>query len=168
MKANIGKPTPDFTAQATSGNQVDLSALKGQNIVLYFYPKDNTPGCTSEGQSFKALHPQFEAANTLVFGVSRDSLESHELFKDQYQLPFDLIADTEGQLCELFDVLRAHRAEQETLRIERSTFLIDREGILQHEWRRVHIKQHAEDVLQAAQALSNMIEPVVRADNEEE
>ncbi|WP_211825706.1 peroxiredoxin [Kistimonas asteriae] len=168
MKASIGKPTPDFTAQATSGNKVDLSALKGQNIVLYFYPKDNTPGCTSEGQSFKTLHPQFQAANTLVFGVSRDSLESHELFKDQYQLPFELIADTEGLLCELFDVLRARRADLDTPMVERSTFLIDREGILQHEWRRVHIKQHVEDVLQAAQALSDLIEPAVRPDTEEE
>lgn len=153
MKASLGKPAPNYTAQATSNHQVELSALKGQSVVLYFYPKDNTPGCASEGESFKAAHAQLQEANTQVYGISKDSLESHELFKSQLQLPFELIADTDGQLCELFDVLRAKKDDADTPMIERSTFLIDQDGILQHEWRRVRIKKHVNDVLQAAQAL---------------
>ncbi|MCK5894469.1 MAG: peroxiredoxin [Endozoicomonadaceae bacterium] len=157
MKASIGKPAPNSIAQATSNQKVKLSALKGQNVVLYFYPKDNTPGCTSEGLSFKAAHAQFLEANTQVYGISKDDMESHERFKSQHQLPFELIADTDGQLCELFDVLRTKKADSDTPMIERSTFLIDQDGILQHEWRRAHIKKHVNDVLQAAQALSETI-----------
>lgn len=156
MKASIGKPAPNFTTQATSNQKVKLSALKEQNVVLYFYPKDNTPSCTCEGRYFKVAHSQFLEANTQVYGISKDDLESHERFKSQHQLPFELIADTDGQLCELFDVLRTKKTDSNTPMIERSTFLIDKEGILQHEWRRVHIKKHVNDVLQAAQALSKI------------
>ena len=161
MSVTLGQPVTDFTAQATSDITVNLSAMKGQNTVLFFYPKDNTPGCTSEGQAFRDLHEQFKEANTVVFGVSRDSLKSHDNFRTKHELPFELISDQSEELCQLFDVIKLkHMYGKEYMGIERSTFLIDGDGILQHEWRKVRIKGHVEDVLQAAQALGQTQAPV--------
>ncbi|MTI13744.1 peroxiredoxin [Sansalvadorimonas verongulae] len=157
MTISIGKPVEDFSAKATNNTTVSLKALQGTNFVLYFYPKDNTPGCISEGQAFSEYHPLFLEADTKVFGVSQDTMASHNKFREKQEFPFELVADTKGELCELFDVIRLKRkGEEEFMGIERSTFLIDKDGILQHEWRRVKIKDHVDDVLQAAQALAGL------------
>ena len=150
----VNQPVPHFTAQATGGQVVDSSALKGKNLVLYFYPKDSTPGCTTEGQNFRDLYPEFEKANTLVFGVSMDGLKSHENFKTKQCFPFDLISDGDETLCKLFDVIKLKKMYgKEFMGIERSTFLIDAEGVLRQEWRKVKVEGHAQAVLEAAQAL---------------
>ena len=152
MSFSLGQQVTDFTATATRNKEVKLSALAGQKVVLFFYPKDNTPGCTSEVQAFRDHHDAFAAADTVVFGVSRDSLKSHENFREKHELPFDLISDPDETLCNLFDVIKLKQMYgKEYMGIERSTFLIDRSGIVQHEWRKVRIKNHVEDVLQAAQ-----------------
>jgi peroxiredoxin Q/BCP len=154
MSFTLGQPVTEFTAQATNNTTVTLAGLKGKKAVIYFYPKDNTPGCTSQGQTFRDLYADFQEADTLIFGVSRDSLKSHENFKAKHEFPFELISDPDEELCKLFDVIKLKNMYgKEYIGIERSTFLIDREGILQHEWRKVRIKNHVEDVLQAAQAL---------------
>ncbi|MCL6270251.1 peroxiredoxin [Sansalvadorimonas sp. 2012CJ34-2] len=162
MTVTIGKPVDDFTAKATSGISVSLKDLKGKtNFVLYFYPKDNTPGCTSEGQAFAENLDAFKEADTIIFGVSKDTMKAHENFKAKYEFPFELISDSNEELCKLFDVIRLKKMYgKEFMGIERSTFLIDKEGTLQHEWRKVRIKNHVEDVLQAAQALEGMVEPI--------
>ena len=155
MSFTLGQPVPDFTALATNSTTVSLEELKGKKFVLYFYPKDNTPGCISEGEAFRDLYSEFQAADTLIFGVSRESLESHEKFKAKYEFPFELISDPEEALCQLFDVIKLKKMYgKEFMGIERSTFLVDSTGTLQHEWRKVRIKGHVEDVLQAAQALT--------------
>ncbi len=154
MSFTLGQPVTEFTAQATNNTTVTLSELKGKKVVIYFYPKDNTPGCTSEGQTFHDLYAEFQEADTLIFGVSRDSMKSHDNFRTKHEFPFELISDPDEELCKLFDVIKLKNMYgKEYMGIERSTFLIDREGILQHEWRKVRIKNHVEDVLQAAQAL---------------
>lgn len=156
MTTTLGQPVDDFSAQATRGKTVSLSDYRGTNLVLFFYPKDNTPGCTSEAQAFAQHHSAFQQANTVVLGVSRDSLKSHEGFREKHSLPFDLISDPDEQLCTAFDVIRQKKMMgKEFLGIERSTFLIDKEGVLQHAWRKVKIKDHVEDVLQATQALES-------------
>ena len=134
---------------------MELSALAGQQIVLYFYPKDNTPGCTTESQDFRDLHDQFAAANTLIFGVSRDSMRTHENFKAKHEFPFELISDPEETLCKQFDVIKLKKLYgKEHLGSERSTFLIDKNGVLRHEWRKVKVKDHAAEVLRVAQELN--------------
>jgi thioredoxin-dependent peroxiredoxin len=154
MSVAIDQAVPPFNAQATSDMQVSLEALKGKQVVLYFYPKDNTPGCTTQGQGFRDLHDAFVAANTLVFGVSRDSLKTHENFKAKQAFPFELICDKDEQLCRLFDVIKLKKLYgKEYLGIDRSTFLIDSDGVLRQEWRGVKVPGHVEAVLQAAQAL---------------
>ena len=154
MHVSIGQPVSDFSAQATSGKQVKLSALKGQQVVLYFYPKDSTPGCTTEGQGFRDQFNAFEAANTLIFGISRDSLKSHENFRCKQAFPFELISDTDEALCQLFDVIKLKKLYgKEYLGVDRSTFLIDSQGLLQREWRGVKVPGHVAEVLLAAQAL---------------
>lgn len=146
---------PDFTAQATSDQTVTLSSLAGKNVVIYFYPKDSTPGCTTEGQNFRDLHEEFGAANTVIFGVSRDGLRAHENFKAKQSFPFELISDKEEELCNLFDVIKLKKNYgREYMGIERSTFLIDSSGILRKEWRGLKVKGHADEVLEAAQALA--------------
>lgn len=151
----LNQPIDNFTAQATSEKTVQLADLAGKNVVLYFYPKDNTPGCTTESQDFRDLHEQFAAANTLVFGVSRDSMRSHENFKAKHNLPFELISDPEEVLCKQFDVIKLKKLYgKEHMGIERSTFLIDGAGVLRNEWRKVKVAGHAAQVLSAAQALS--------------
>jgi peroxiredoxin Q/BCP len=150
----IGQPVPDFTASATGDTEVRLSALRGKNIVLYFYPRDNTPGCTSEGQDFRDLYEAFQALDTEIFGISRDGIKSHENFKAKHAFPFELISDKDEELCRLFDVIKPKKLYgRESLGVERSTFLIDKKGVLRQEWRKVKVKGHATEVLQAVQAL---------------
>ena len=150
----IDQAVPDFTANATSDTEVKLGTLRGNNVVLYFYPKDSTPGCTTEGQDFRDLYEAFQALDTEIFGVSRDGIKSHENFKAKQSFPFELISDKDETLCQLFDVIKLKKMYgRESLGVERSTFLIDKEGILRQEWRKVKVKGHAAEVMQAVQAL---------------
>ena len=169
MSVTLGHPVPDFTAEATGNTQVSLSALRGQKVVLFFYPKDNTPGCTSEGQAFRDHFADFTDSDTLIFGVSKDSLKSHENFKAKHEFPFELISDPDESLCQLFDVIKLKKMYgKEYMGIERSTFLIDSNGVLQHEWRKVRIKNHVEDVLQAAQMVDTQALDSSDSDTEED
>lgn len=150
----LNQPIENFTAAATSETIIQLADLAGQQVVLYFYPKDNTPGCTTESQDFRDLHEQFTAANTIILGVSRDTLRVHENFKAKHSFPFELISDSEEILCKQFDVIKLKKLYgKEHLGIERSTFLIDSNGVLRQEWRKVKVAGHAAEVLAAAQAL---------------
>ena len=150
----LNSPVADFTAAATSDVEVSLSALKGSNVVIYFYPKDSTPGCTTEGQDFRDMHEQFKAFDTVIFGVSRDKIRSHENFKAKQEFPFELITDPEETLCQLFDVIKEKNMYGKIhMGIERSTFLIDKKGVLRREWRKVKVKGHVEEVLGAGTAL---------------
>jgi peroxiredoxin Q/BCP len=155
MSVTVGQVVPDFTAAATGDQTVRLSGLRGRRLVLYFYPKDSTPGCTVEGQQFRDLHDRFAAANAVIFGVSRDSRRSHENFRARQGFPFDLIADVDETLCKLFDVLKLKKLYgRESLGVERSTFLIDENGVLRREWRKVRADGHAAEVLAAVEALA--------------
>lgn len=155
MAVAIDQPVADFEAPATSGQTVSLSALKGKQVVIYFYPKDSTPGCTTEGQGFRDQLEAFKAANTEVFGVSRDGLKSHENFKAKQAFTFELISDKEEALCQLFDVIKLKKLYgKEYMGVDRSTFLIDKNGVLRQEWRGVKVPGHVEAVLAAAQALN--------------
>jgi len=155
MAVAVDQPVGDFQVQATSGQAISLSELKGQQVVIYFYPKDSTPGCTTEGQDFRDHYAQFQAANTVVFGVSRDSLKSHENFKAKQSFPFELISDKDEALCQLFDVIKLKKLYgKEYLGVDRSTFLIDKEGVLRHEWRGLKVPGHVVAVLEKAQALN--------------
>ena len=154
MPVALDQPVADFEAVATGGQTVTLSALKGSQVVIYFYPKDSTPGCTTQGQGFRDMHEQFKAAGTEVFGVSRDGLKSHENFKAKQGFTFELISDKEEALCQLFDVIKLKKLYgKEYLGVDRSTFLIDKDGVLRQEWRGVKVPGHVEAVLEAAQAL---------------
>ncbi|MGV8860254.1 MAG: peroxiredoxin [Pseudomonas sp.] len=156
MTIALDQPVADFQAQATSGQTISLAGLKGQQVVIYFYPKDSTPGCTTEGQGFRDQHAAFEAANTVVFGVSRDSLKSHENFKLKQAFPFELISDKDEALCQLFDVIKLKKLYgKEYLGVDRSTFLIDKDGVLRQEWRGVKVPGHVDAVLEQAQRLNN-------------
>ena len=151
----IGELVPNFTVMATSNKDVQLSACRGYPVVLYFYPKDNTPGCTLESQDFSAHYDEFKALNTCVFGVSRDNLKSHERFKSKFDFPFELISDEDERLCKLFDVIKMKNMYgKQVLGIERSTFLIDAEGRLVQEWRKVKVENHVLDVLEAVKSLN--------------
>lgn len=155
MAVALDTPVTDFRARATSGQQVQLSALQGRQVVVYFYPKDSTPGCTTEGQGFRDQYPAFQAANTVVFGVSRDGLKSHENFKCKQAFPFELISDQDEALCQLFDVIKLKKLYgKEYLGVDRSTFLIDKQGVLRQEWRGVKVPGHVDAVLAAAQTLN--------------
>ncbi|MGE6792027.1 peroxiredoxin [Pseudomonas guineae] len=155
MAVALDTPVTDFQAQATSGQTIELSALKGQQVMIYFYPKDSTPGCTTEGQDFRDHYPAFQAANTLVFGVSRDGMKSHENFKSKQQFPFELISDEDETICQLFDVVKLKKNfGNESMGVVRSTFLIDKDGVLRQEWRGVKVPGHVDAVLAAAQALN--------------
>lgn len=137
-----------FSFTATNDVQGKLSDYRGQWLVIYFYPKDMTPGCTTEGEDFRDLYSEFAALNVAILGVSRDSLSSHEKFKAKYQFPFELISDQDEQLCQQFDVIKMKNMYGKQVRgIERSTFLINPTGKLVHEWRKVKVKQHAQEVL---------------------
>lgn len=155
MSVEIGQPVADFSATATGDTSVTLSALRGKQVVVYFYPKASTPGCTTEGGDFRDRKPAFDAANTVILGVSRDGLRAQENFKAKQDFNFDLISDKDENLCTLFDVIKLKKMYgKEHLGIERSTFLIDQEGNLAKEWRGVKVPGHADEVLAAAEALN--------------
>ena len=150
----IGRVVPRFKLPATGDKTIDLKTLRGKNVVLYFYPKDNTPGCTTEGCDFKSHHLKFKRRNTVILGISRDSIASHEKFKEKFNFPFDLLSDADEKACQLFDVIKEKNMYgRKVIGIERSTFLIDGNGKLQNEGRRVKVKGHVEVVLDAVQAL---------------
>ena len=150
----LGKKIPTFNAQATGDRVVRSKDLIGQAFVLYFYPRDNTPGCTTESIDFGKHFGKFRRRKIAVYGVSRDKLASHEKFKSKFGFPFDLIADEEEKLCQLFDVIKQKNMYGKKVRgIERSTFLFDAKGILRKEWRKVKVGGHVEEVLESAQAL---------------
>lgn len=145
---------PDFELAATGGRTVKLSDLKGKRVVLYFYPKDATPGCTREGQDFRDLHAKFKRRDTLVFGISRDTVASHEKFKEKQGFPFDLLSDPDERACRAYDVIREKNLYgRKVMGIERSTFLIDEHGKLRREWRKVKVDGHADEVLAAVSEL---------------
>jgi peroxiredoxin Q/BCP len=153
-KVSIAKKVPAFSLPATGEQTIKLSDLKGKNIVLYFYPKDSTPGCTLEGQDFRDNIRKFSSRNTRILGVSRDKLSSHERFKEKQKFPFDLLSDEDEKLCTLFDVIKEKNMYGKIhMGIERSTFLIDEKGILRNEWRKVKVKGHIEEVLKAVKNL---------------
>ncbi len=150
----IGKQAPKFSLPATGDQTLSLADFKGRKLVLYFYPKDSTPGCTKEGQAFSALYPKFQAADCEILGVSRDGVKSHENFKAKQGFPFELLSDKEETLCQAFDVIKEKNMYgRKVLGIERSTFLIDPKGVLRAEWRKVKVDGHAEEVLAAVQGL---------------
>jgi peroxiredoxin Q/BCP len=152
-KVVIGKRVPEFKAPSTAGNW-RLKDATGSKLVLYFYPKDNTSGCTREGQDFRDLGAEFRKARTAVIGASPDSVASHEKFKAKYSLPFELLADPEHELCELFGVWKEKSMYgRKYMGVERSTFLLDAGGVLRGEWRKVKVPGHAAEVLAAARAL---------------
>ena len=153
MTVTLDKKVPDFSAPATGGD-FKLSALSGKTVVLYFYPKDNTPGCTTEAQQFSALNPDFAQANAVIVGVSRDSLKSHDNFIAKQAIPYSLISDPDETVCELFGVMKLKNMYGKQVRgIERSTFVIDAKGKLVHEWRGVKVPGHAAEVLAFVQSL---------------
>ncbi|MBI1195437.1 MAG: redoxin domain-containing protein [Gammaproteobacteria bacterium] len=150
----IDQAVPQFSLPATNDRTISSSDLAGHNTVIYFYPKDSTPGCTLESQGFRDAMADFEACNAVIIGVSRDSLRSHENFRAKQCLPFDLICDGDEVLCKLFDVIRMKNMYGKQVRgIERSTFLIDRDGVLRREWRKVKVNGHVVEVLEAARTL---------------
>jgi peroxiredoxin Q/BCP len=155
MSVELNHEVPDFSGEATSSQTFQLSDYKDKkHFSIYFYPKDSTPGCTTEGQDFTAHYDEFLASDTVIFGVSRDSMKRHENFKAKYEFPFELISDPEETICKLFDVIKLKKMYgKEHLGIERSTFLINKEGILIHEWRKVKVSGHVEDVLATVKAL---------------
>ncbi|HCA26654.1 MAG TPA: peroxiredoxin [Betaproteobacteria bacterium] len=147
------QPVPDVTLPSTGGKTFQLSRAQ-KPFVLYFYPKDATPGCTTEAQQFRDLHAQFSRLGCGVYGVSRDSLKSHEHFKAKHDLPFDLLSDSEEKACALFDVIKMKNLYGKRVRgIERSTFVIDRKGVLCREWRKVKVAEHAREVLAFVESL---------------
>ena len=151
---SIGKKVTPFSLPATGDKSLSLDDFKGENLVLYFYPKDSTPGCTTEGQNFAASHAKFKRAKTIILGVSRDSVSSHEKFKAKYNFPFDLLSDSEEKACSIFDVIKEKNMYgRKVMGIERSTFLIDEKGKLRKEWRKVKVKGHVDEVLQAVKEL---------------
>ena len=153
-KPKINNKAPIFDGLCTSNKEVNLSELKGQNVVLYFYPKDSTPGCTTEGQDFRDLKSQFTKANTVIFGLSRESIKSHENFKAKEKFNFELISDPEEKICKQYDVIKEKSMYgRKYMGIERSTFLIDVKGKLVQEWRKVKVPGHAKEVLEAAKEL---------------
>ena len=153
-KVAVGKKIPSFKGQATGDVTLSPKDLLGQKYVLYFYPRDNTPGCTQESLDFQTLHPKFRRNKIRVIGISRDTLKSHDKFKDKYGFPFELIADPDEEICNLFGVMKDKNMYGKKVRgIERSTFLVDEKGVLRREWRKVKIDGHAEEVLNAAKEI---------------
>lgn len=154
MTPALNKPLPEFEALATGGLKFSPQTCAGQIVVLYFYPKDHTPGCTTESMQFRDKYKDFVKAGAVVFGVSRDNMVSHDKFKQNLELPFELIADTEEKLCHMFGVVKNKIMYGKKVKgIERSTFLIDAEGILREEWRGIKVAGHVDEVLKAVKAL---------------
>jgi len=150
----LNELVPDFSASMTSGKTFRLSDYRGKNLVLYFYPKDNTPGCTTEGIRFRELHPEFQQVNTEIFGISRDSIRSHEGFKAKLEMPFELISDPDETLCSMFDVMKIKTMYGKKVRgVDRSTFIIDGSGKLVKEWRGVKVPGHVDEVLEFMKAI---------------
>ena len=155
MSVKINTKVKKFKVSATSELEIDSTDLIGKSYVIYFYPKDNTPGCTQEGEDFRDLYKEFKKLKTEIYGVSRDSLKSHEGFKEKYKYPFELISDTEEKLCNLFDVIKEKNMYgKKYMGIERSTFLINKEGKLSAEWRKVKVNGHAAEVLEEVKKIS--------------
>ena len=153
-KVSLGKAIPEFKGRITNDLIIKFSDYKGQNIVIYFYPKDNTPGCTKEGEDFRDYFADFKKNNTIIIGVSRDSVASHDKFTCKYNFPFKLISDEDEKVCKLFDVIKEKNMYgRKYMGIERSTFLINHEGTLVNEWRKVRVKGHVEKVLEALNEL---------------
>ncbi len=154
MTIDVGSPAPDFTLPSDGGGNLVLSALKGQNVILYFYPKDDTPGCTAEACAFQAALPDFSGANARVLGISKDAPARHDKFKTKYNLDFTLLSDGDGQVCEAYDVwVEKSNYGKKYMGLERSTFLIDAEGQVRQIWRKVKVAGHAAKVLEALKAL---------------
>ena len=154
MSVAVGKKVRDFSLPMTGDQTFKLSDYKGGKVVLYFYPKDNTPGCTTEGQDFRDQHDRFKRQQAVVFGISRDSVRTHENFKAKHQFPFELISDPDEKACELFDVIKEKNMYgKKVMGVERSTFLIDEAGVLREEWRKVKVKGHVDEVLAAVKRL---------------
>jgi thioredoxin-dependent peroxiredoxin len=150
----IDQPVPDFELPATGEQRFKLSAMRGYPFVIYFYPKDDTPGCTSEGLQFRDLHGEFRKLKCTVFGVSRDNLKSHEKFKNKMSFPFELLSDEEEIACNIFNVIKMKNMYGKQVRgIERSTFIIDKDGTLRKEWRGVSVPGHAQEVLEAVKSI---------------
>lgn len=150
----LNKAAPDFNLPATSDQTISLASLKGSKVVLYFYPRDATPGCTTESQNFRDAIKQFTTAGAVILGISQDSVESHEKFKAKQEMPFELLSDESGEVCNAFDVIKLKKMYgKEFEGIERSTFLIDEKGVLRGEWRKVKVPGHVDEVLAAVQAL---------------
>jgi len=150
----MNRVVANFSSDATGGKKIQLKDLRGQNVVLYFYPKDSTPGCTKEGLDFKDLHSRFRRQKTVILGVSRDSLASHDKFKTKQGFPFDLLSDPDEKLCRKFDVIHEKTLYgRKFMGVVRSTFLIDADGKLRAEWRKVKVKGHAAEVLEAVKNL---------------
>ncbi|HZP11328.1 MAG TPA: peroxiredoxin [Nevskiaceae bacterium] len=148
------KGLPDVSLPATGGKDIALKSYKGKALVVYFYPKDNTPGCTQEGQDFRDQYKAFVKAGADIVGISKDSVRSHENFKSKFSFPFDLLADTEGVACKAFDVIKEKSMYgKKYMGVERSTFLFDPKGQLVREWRGVKVKGHADEVLEAVKAI---------------
>ena len=148
------KALPDLSLPATGGRDISLKSYKGKKLIVYFYPKDNTPGCTQEGQDFRDQYKAFVKAGAEIVGISKDSVRSHENFKAKFSFPFDLLADTEGVACKAFDVIKEKSMYgKKYLGVERSTFLFDPKGQLAREWRGVKVKGHADEVLEAVKAI---------------
>lgn len=153
-KVAIGKALPAMTIPATGAKEIALATLKGKNVVLYFYPKDSTPGCTIEGHDFSRLYDKFKSADTEVFGISRDTLKSHESFKTKEKYTIDLLSDEDEKVCKLFGVIKMKNMYGRQVRgIERSTFVIGKDGRLVKEWRGVKVAGHAEEVLDFVKSL---------------
>jgi len=151
---NIGKKVAPFSLPATGDKNVSLKDFKGTHLVIYFYPKDNTPGCTLEGQDFRDRYGEFRKAGAAILGVSRDSLKAHENFKAKQGFPFELLSDADETLCRQFDVIHEKNMYgRKVMGIVRSTFLIDGNGVLQNEWRKVRVKGHVDEVLEAVKSL---------------
>jgi peroxiredoxin Q/BCP len=151
---SIGEQVANFSRPSTGDKTLSLEDFSGRKLVVYFYPKDNTPGCTLEGQGFRDHYQDFQKANTDIIGVSRDGLNAHENFRSKQEFPFDLLSDTDEALCRQFDVIHEKNMYgRKVMGIVRSTFLIDGDGILRGEWRKVRVKGHVEEVLEAAQSL---------------
>ena len=155
MTVEVGKKVPAFKLPATGEQTISLSSLKGKNIVLYFYPRDSTPGCTTEGQNFRDSITKFKRQNCVILGVSRDTIASHEKFKEKQKFPFDLLSDSEEELCNLFDVIKLKNMYgKKHLGIERSTFIINDKSVLKQEWRKVKVKGHVDEVLAAVKVIN--------------
>ena len=149
-----GKKVANFSLPATGDKELSLADFKGKNLVIYFYPKDSTPGCTLEGQNFRDRYADFKKAGTEILGVSRDSIKAHENFKAKQGFPFDLLSDADEKLCKQFDVIHEKNMYgRKVMGIVRSTFLIDGTGVLQREWRKVRVKGHVDEVLEAVNSL---------------